>query len=186
MQKQRAFIIELLIWLILSIIAYSLTFTFDDPLVTYRYGAASWPRTIILAIAAFASIEAILSFLAFRRNACSNATVREEKKDEETVEEKEKTAGGAKVALKRMATFAVPLVFLLMIPRLGYYVSAPFFISGFMFFLGESRLIHLVVTTFVIYAVTLLLFTKLLFVPLPEGTWPGFYEISSWILRLLL
>jgi hypothetical protein len=170
-----------MIWLTLSIVAYGLTFSFDDPLVTYRYGAASWPRTIILAIAVFASIEVTLSFLAFRRNAPPKATVMEGEEDEET----EITVSGAKVNLKRLATFAVPLVFLLMIPRMGYYVSAPFFIAGFMFFLGERRIFHLVVTALLIYAVTLLVFTKLLFVPLPEGTWPGFYEISSWILRLL-
>lgn len=181
MQRRKAFIIEFLIWLTLSILAYSLTFSFDDPLVTYRYGAASWPRTIILAIAVFASIETILSFLAFRRNAPPKATVMEGAKEEES----EKTVSGTIVTLKRLATFAVPLVFLLMIPRMGYYVSAPFFIAGFMLFLGERRIIHLVVTSLLIYAVTLFVFTKLLFVPLPEGTWPGFYEISSWILMLL-
>jgi hypothetical protein len=170
-----------MIWLTLSILAYSLTFTFDDPLVTYRYGAASWPRTIILAIVVFALIEAISNFLAFRKNAPPKTTGMEGGKDEET----EKTVSGTKVNLKRLTTFAFPLVFLLMIPRMGYYVSAPFFIAGFMFLLGERRTFHLVVTTFLIYAVTLLVFTKLLFVPLPEGTWPGFYEISSWILRLL-
>ncbi len=185
MQTRRSLIIELMIWLTLSILAYSLTFSFDDPLVTYRYGAASWPRTIILAIAVVALIEAILSFLAFRKNASPKTTVMEGGKDEEKEEEAQKKVSGAKVNLKRLTTFAVPLVFLLMIPRMGYYVSAPFFIAGFMFLLGEKRIFHLVVTTFLIYAVTLFVFTKLLFVPLPEGIWPGFYEISSWILRLL-
>jgi hypothetical protein len=174
-----------MIWLTLSIVAYGLTFSFDDPLVTYRYGAASWPRTIILAIAIFALIDATFSFLAFRRNAPKKTTVMEGGKNQEKDEETEKKASGAKVNLKRLTTFAFPLVFLLMIPRMGYYVSAPFFIAGFMFLLGEKRTYHLVVTTFLIYAVTLFVFTKLLFVPLPEGIWPGFYEISSWILRLL-
>ena len=181
MQRRRSFIIELMTWLTLSIVAYSLTFSFDDPLDNYRYGAASWPRTIILAIGVFAFIEAILRFLAFRRNGSPKAEVIEGGKGEET----EKTVSQVKVNLKRATTFAVPLVFLLLIPRMGYYVSAPFFIVSFMFLLGERRIIHLVVTSFLIYAVTLFVFTKLLFVPLPEGTWPGFYEISCWILVLL-
>ena len=181
MERRKAIIIEFLIWLTLAILAWSLTHSFDDPLENYRYGAASWPRAIILAIGIFAFIEAILDFIVFRRHGPSKAVVIGGGRDNEP----KKSISGGKVRLKRLATFAVPLLFLLMIPRMGYYVAAPFFIAGFMFLLGERRLMHLAVTSFMIYAVTLFVFTKLLFVPLPEGTWPGFYEISNWIIIVL-
>lgn len=181
MERRRSLIIEVGIWLGLSIIAFSLTFKFDDPLANYRYGAASWPRIIIIAMALFAVIETILSFLAFRRKGEQWAAVitKEEASDSPG------SVSGWKILLKRLATFGIPLLFLLMIPRMGYYVSAPFFIAGFMSLLGERRPLYLIVTSFLIYGVTLFVFTKLLFVPLPEGAWPGFYEISSWILVLL-
>ena len=181
MERQRSIIIEFLIWLTLAMLAWSLTHSFDDPLENYRYGAASWPRAIILAIGIFAFIEAILNFIDFRRHGPSKAVVIGGGQDNEA----KKSISGAKVHLKRLATFGVPILFLFMIPRMGYYVSAPLFIAGFMYLLGERRPLFLIVASFLIYAVTLIVFTKLLFVPLPEGAWSGFYEISNWILVLL-
>ncbi len=181
MERRRSIIIEVVVWLGLCIIAYSLTFKFDDTLDNYRYGAASWPRAIILAMAVFAITEAVLSFIEFRRKGDSKTAIIT--KGEEGISPK--PISDAKIHIKRLATFGVPIVFLLMIPRMGYFVSAPFFIAGFMFLLGERRLLHLIVTSFLIYAVTLIVFTKFLFVPLPEGSWPVFYEVSSWIIVLL-
>jgi Tripartite tricarboxylate transporter TctB family len=181
MKRRRSIIIEMVIWLAVSIIAFSLTFNFNGPLENYRYGAASWPRIIIMALALFAVIEAILSLLEFRRNGGTKAVVITKA---ETSDSKEGISG-RKVYLKRLATFGIPILFLLMMPRMGYYVCAPFFIAGLMCLLGERRPLHLIVASFLIYAVTLFVFTKLLFVPLPEGTWPGFNEISNWILVLL-
>ena len=180
-KTRRSIIIELFIWLALVFLAYGLTYRFDKHLENYQYGAASWPRVIILGMAIFALIEAILGLREFRRIRTASAEVVGEPKDVELG----KPLPGDSAHLKRLATFLTPLLFLFMIPRMGYYVSAPLFIAGFMLLLGERRSIYLIVTSFLIYAVTLVVFTKLLFVPLPEGSWPGFYEISSWIIVLL-
>jgi hypothetical protein len=40
-------------------------------------------------------------------------------------------------------------------------------------------------TTIVAYSLLLLLFSKLLYIPLPTGNWPGFYDFSNWLLVLL-
>lgn len=181
MERQRPIIIEAAIWLALSIVAFSLTFKFDDPLDNYRYGAALWPRIIISAMALFALIEAILGFMEFRRSSKPRAVIIEKEQASVSLGD----GSGWKALLKRLATFGIPILFLFMIPRMGYYVSAPLFIAGFMYLLGERRPLYLIVTSFLIYAVTLFVFTRLLFVPLPEGAWPGFYEISNWILVLL-
>ncbi len=173
--------IELFIWLVLAFLAYGLTYRFDKHLDNYQYGAASWPRVIILGMAIFALIEAILGLREFRRYGTTSAEVVGEPEDIDL----KKPLPGDPAHLKRLVTFLTPLLFLFMIPRMGYYVSAPLFIAGFMLLLGERRPIYLIVTSFLIYGVTLVVFTKLLFVPLPEGSWPGFYEISSWIIVLL-
>jgi preprotein translocase subunit SecG len=180
MATLRSILIEGVTWLTLAIMAFSLTFKFDDHLANYRYGAASWPRAIITGIVIFTLIQVVLNILALVQHRSSGG-ISLNGEDAGT----EKTPTGAKTYLKRVATFGVPLLFLFMIPRMGYYALAPLFIVGYMLLLGERKLIHLVVTSFMIYAVTLLVFTKLLFVPLPEGTWPGFYEFSSWIIVLL-
>lgn len=181
MKTRRSIIFQLLIWLALGSLAYGLTYKFDNPLENYRYGAASWPRVIILAMVVFALMETILDLVALRRHGLSGAVVTGETSDTTP----EKTLPGITILLKRFATFGVPLLFLFMIPRMGYYVSAPFFITAFMLLLGERRLKHLIVTSLLIYGVTLFVFTKLLFVPLPEGSWPGFYEVNCWIIVLL-
>ena len=181
MKTRKSIIFQLLIWLALGSLAYGLTYRFDIPLENYRYGAASWPRVIILAMVIFALIEAILDLVELRRHGPSRAVVTGGAADTTP----EKTIPGVTIHIKRLATFGVPLLFLFMIPRMGYYVSAPLFITVFMLLLGERRLKHLIVTSLVIYGVTLFVFTKLLFVPLPEGSWPGFYEVSSWIIVLL-
>jgi len=129
----------------------------------------------------FVLIETILDLMALRRHGSPGAVVTGGAADTSP----EKTISGVTIHLKRFATFGVPLLFLLMIPRMGYYVSAPFFITAFMLLLGERRLKHLIVTSLLIYGVTLFVFTKLLFVPLPEGSWPGFYEVNCWIIVLL-
>jgi len=181
MKTRRSIILQLLIWLALGSVAYGLTYKFNTPLENYRYGAASWPRVIILGMVMFALIEAILDLAELRRNGLSGDMVPGGAADTTP----EKTMPGVTILFKRLATFGVPLLFLFMIPRMGYYVSAPFFIAAFMLLLGERRLKHLIGTSLLIYGVTLFVFTKLLFVPLPEGTWPGFYEVSSWIIVLL-
>lgn len=180
MATLRSILIEGVAWLILAIFAFSLTFRFDDHLANYRYGAASWPRAIIIGILIFTLVQVAFNILALGQHR-SSGDITLNSEDAGT----EETPAGAKTYLKRVATFGVPLLFLFMIPRMGYYASAPLFIAGYMFLLGEKKLIHLIVTSFMIYAVTLLVFTKLLFVPLPEGIWPGFYEFSSWIIVLL-
>jgi len=181
MKTRRSIIFQLLIWLALGSLAYGLTYRFDNHLENYRYGAASWPRVIILAMVIFALIEAILDLVELRRHRPSGAVVTGEAADTTP----DKTIPGITIHLKRLATFGIPLLFLFMIPRMGYYVSAPFFITLFMLLLGERRLKHLIVTSLLIYGVTLFVFTKLLFVPLPEGSWPGFYEVNCWIIVLL-
>jgi hypothetical protein len=181
MKTRRAIIFQLLIWLALGCVAYGLTYRFDDPLENYRYGAASWPRVIILAMAVFALIQTILDLVELRPHGPSGAVVTDGAADTTP----EKAIAGVKIHLKRCATFGVPLLFLFMIPRMGYYVSAPLFITAFMLLLGERRLKHLILTSLLIYSVTLFVFTRLLFVPLPEGRWPGFYEVSTWIIVLL-
>jgi hypothetical protein len=181
MKTRRSIILQLLIWVALGSVAYGLTYRFDNHLENYRYGAASWPRVIILAMIVFALIQTILDLVELGRREPSGDVVTGGAADITA----EKTTSGVAIHLKRLATFGVPLLFLFMIPRMGYYVSAPFFITAFMLLLGEKRLKHLIGTSLLIYGVTLFVFTKLLFVPLPEGTWPGFYEVNSWIIVLL-
>lgn len=174
MSKFRAAIFEVGIWAVIAGVAFALTYQFDEPLQQYRYGAAGWPRIIIFGIALFAVIQAILNLAHPERK---GTTIMGQV--EEGVSALPLEARTTIVHLKHLATFAVPILYLYLMPRMGFYILTPFFIAGYMKLLGERRLVHLVGTTLFIYALNILIFLKLLFVPLPVGNWPGFYHISS-------
>jgi hypothetical protein len=180
MRGPRSILTEGAIWLALAVAAFALTFQFDEPLSNYRYGGAGWPRAIIVGIALFASAQTVSRL---RQTSMGRAPSAME--DPGQGLSGEIAATGILVNLKRLGTFAVPLVYLLLMPRMGYYIVTPFFISGYMTLLGERRLVHLGGTTLFIYVLTLLIFAKLLFVPVPVGTWPGFYEVNSLFLSLI-
>jgi hypothetical protein len=177
MGRIRAAVIEGGIWLLFAGAAFALTFQFDEPLSQYRYGAAGWPRVIIIGIALFGGIQAIWRCLAAQGREHYMGEVEEGPSPSE--------ATGTKVHLKRWATFGMPIVYLFLMPRAGFYAITPFFLAGYMLLLGERRIRILVGTTLLIFALTILIFTTLLFVPLPVGNWPGFYEFNAFFVSIL-
>ncbi len=162
----------------LAIVAGVLTTSFDEPLVVYQWGAAGWPRALILLIAVVALVQ-----LAARLGWLGAGRARHDP-DTEVGEPGPATAHRA-VNLKRAATFALPLLYLVLLPRAGYYLTTPFFLAAYMLVLGERRARHLIGTTLLLYAIVLLVFTRLFFVPLPVGNWPGFYDFGHWFLSFI-
>lgn len=180
MHKFGSTIFEGLIWVAIALVAFALTFQFDEPLAQYRYGASGWPRTLILAIVLFALIQAFWSILVSRGKGAVG-------KGEAQVSDTPPTGStaGASTYLKRIGAFGIPLLYLFLMPRAGFYIVTPLFIAGYMLLLGERRLLNLVGTTLLIYVLSLVIFTKLLYVPLPVGNWPGFYDINSFFVALI-
>jgi hypothetical protein len=179
MVKHKDIILETGIWAVIAGVAFALTFQFNEPLQQYRYGAAGWPRVIIYSIVFFALIQAIWSLFQSRSKGIIMGEF------EEQVSDLPSKARGIIVHVKHLATFAVPLLYLFLLPRMGFFILTPFFIAGYMMLLGERRMLHLVGTTILIYALTILIFVELLFVPLPVGNWPGFYDINSFFVSLI-
>lgn len=173
----RRLVAEAGAWLALAAAAWWLTFEFSEPLQTYRFGAASWPRTLILLLAgvALCQLAAGLGWLGRRRAVPPPPSP------------VAGPGGGATVAthLRRAAAFALPLAYVFLLPRAGYYATTPFFLAAYMALLGERRPRHLAATALGIYAIVLLVFTRLLYVALPVGSWPGFYDFSHWFLSLI-
>lgn len=168
-------LVEFGLWLTLAVGAFFLTFDFDQPLDVYRFGAASWPRVLILALAVGALVQFALTWYARRLIGVSETQSYWSQLKE----------SGFVFVVKLTATFAIPLLYVYLLPRTGFYVTTPFFLAGYMYVMGERRPIHLVGSTLVIYGLSLLIFTRLLFVALPVGNWPGFYDVSNWLLVLI-
>ncbi len=180
MNKFRPALVEFGIWIAITATAFGLTFQFNEPLAQYRYGAAGWPRVIIFGIAFFALIQTIWRLLNPERKGAVMGMAEDHHAAAPPLEER-----SIKVHLKHAATFAAPLIYLYLMPRMGFYIITPFFLGAYMRLLGEKKIRHLVGTTLFIYALTILIFLELLFVPLPVGNWPGFYDVNSLFVSII-
>lgn len=80
---------------------------------------------------------------------------------------------------------ALPILFASMLEDMGFYATAPFFIIGVMFLMGERRPKWMVIITALILGILLFLFVSLLYVGLPTGNIHPFYDFGNWVVTLL-
>ena len=175
-------LIETAFWLGLAVFAYASTFSFDRDIEIYRFGAAGWPRAVILLLALTALCQLVQSRLRPGGPAPES--------DEEAGLSAPESGRPVAVrepgyALRVALTLLLPLLYASSLDYTGFYVTTPIFLALYLFVLGERRLRPLVLVPLTIYLLLLLFFTKLLFVNLPVGNWHPFYDISHWLLVLL-
>ncbi len=174
--------VELLVWLSISLGMWIYSYRFDLGHAVYELGVAHWPRAVIL----FMAMTAIFCF--FERVHRSAATDGAAGAAEDQAAELGGGGGepaSAVVRLRIVGTFVVPLIYLWLMPRMGYFFTTPFFLAAYIFVFGESRWRVVIGASLGIYALMLLIFSKFLYVPLPTGNWPGFYDFSNALLIFL-
>ena len=154
----------------LGMICFVLTFEFAGEPSAYRWGPASWPRAMILLLLLSAVLHCTTSLLALRRRSTSNE------------EPNRITAIGRSPLL---GLFAIPLVYVVLLPRAGFYLTTPVFLLAYLYYLGERRWGVLAFVTALIYLPINLIFTVFFYVALPVGVWPGFYDLGNWLLSIL-
>ena len=164
--QRLAPLLELAFWLGLALLAFALSFSFSSEVGTYEWGAASWPRAVILLMAITAVVQHLM-----RRARPADVTI--EEADE----------GGS--ALLMVGLFLVPLVYAWLLPRTGFYLTTPVFLGAYLLYVGERRWMVILGTTVIISVVVNLIFTKLFYVALPVGNWPGFYDVNNWLLTVI-
>ena len=164
--QRLAPLFELAFWLGLALLAFALSFSFSGEVGTYEWGAASWPRAVILLMA----IAAVVQYLV--RRARPGPAIFEEADE-----------GGSVLPL--VGLFLIPLVYAWLLPRTGFYLTTPVFLVIFLLHVGERRWMVILGTTVIISIVVNLIFTKLFYVALPVGNWPGFYDVNNWLLTVI-
>jgi hypothetical protein len=170
--------LEMMGWLALALFFYILTFGFADEVGSFAWGAASWPRGVIFVIAISAVFQFYLQLKRAHRLQ-SFAPPSEEMASEDSSNE-------PPVDYRRaLGVFLMPLVYLLALPRIGFYIATPVFLAGFIYYLGERRWGLILAVTLFIYGLVNLVFTKLFYVALPTGIWPGFYDFSNWFITAI-
>ena len=158
---------ELSVWLLLCGLIYVQTGLFDRDIPEYEFGAAGWPRVLCIAAALGALAQFCLQRLTARR---------EVDKSREKISDK---AASSWLAIsQRAAIFLFPLIWLYLAPRVGFYVSAPFFVAGMLLLMDVRSPVSIFAVTATIYALVLLLFTRLFFVALPVGRIEGLYDVN--------
>jgi len=160
-------LLELAFWLALALIAFGLSFQFSDEIGTYEWGAASWPRAVILLMAITAVVHAVIRLREPRRQALA-----------EEGEEGSSLIGS-------LGLFILPLIYVWLLPRTGFYLTTPIFLIAFLLYVGERRLPVIAIATALITALVFLVFAKLFYVALPVGNWPGFYDVNNWLLVMI-
>ncbi len=170
---------ELALWLGLALGAFALTFEFAGEVGTYAWGAASWPRGVILLMAIFALAQFAIRLRALKASDPGGAEAADPNISSDVLPR------NAIARLKLAAALGLPLVYVYLLPFTGFYATTPVFLFAYLLVLGERRPAALIGAPLIIYAAINLVFTWLFYVALPTGNWPGFYDFSNWFLIMV-
>jgi len=80
---------------------------------------------------------------------------------------------------------SVPILFAALMQDFGFYALAPLFVLAVMFLMGERRPGRMVGVALFTLAVILTLFVSILYVGLPTGNIPPFYEFGTTVVKWL-
>ncbi|MFP6870645.1 MAG: tripartite tricarboxylate transporter TctB family protein [Nitrospinota bacterium] len=153
-------------WLGFGAAGMAMTFGFAGPLPTFELGAAFWPQIVLGGIMATAVILGITTYF----SGPASETV---DKGTQTTDLPDDMAAMS-VTRKTIAIFAIPLVYVFAMHKLGFFLVTPIFLPLYMYLLGVRKVRTLISVTVGLYAAVLFLFVKLVFTPLPQGA--GFFH----------
>lgn len=160
-------LVEWAVWLAVAGTFYLQTLRFDEVIASYRLGPATWPRALALCVAVGATGQML-----YRLSQAAHPA------PETVMREREPW----QVWAQRAGIFLLPLIWLWLIPRIGFYVSMPVFVLALMLLLEVRSIRALFSVTAVVCGLVLLIFTRFFYVGLPTGTLDGFYEANNWII----
>jgi len=183
-------IVEVAFWLILIAFFFAYTFEFDKEIEIYKYGAAMWPRAILLLMA----LAAIGQLLDQRRNGDASSSNTMAKAHEDSAQETDNT--GPAWYVSTLILLAIPFIYMVIPEKVASLMSVtdiapgeprigPVFIIGVMLLMGERRIKRMAMVMPFLYGLLLLFFVKLLYVGLPTGNVRPFYDFGNWVVSLL-
>lgn len=169
MRSSTAARLELVVWLLIAGVFYGLTFRFSGTTgTTFEWGPAAWPRAALLIMAAVA----VANYLTHRPVGAAGQV---------------RNGGGRsrQDVVNLLGLFAIPLIYVWLLPRVGFYVATLVFLPVYMRYLGERRWKLIGGVTLLLFALVNLVFTRIFYAGLPTGNWPGFYDLSNWFVNLV-
>ena len=167
--------VEWFIWIAFAAAVYSQTGRFDKEIAAYAFGATGWPRTLCIALAVGATCQFCSQFLQIARSGGGGRTA--------AAPAAERRVSGWRL-IQKAAIFVFPLLYLYLMPSIGFYFATPFFVLGMLLLLEVISPVALACVTAVVYGLVLILFTRLFFVALPVGNVDWFYNINNAIITI--
>jgi len=174
-------LVETAIWLGLAVILYYYSFEFDRSIEIYRYGAATWPRAIIVLM-----VVAALGNLYYHWRWGDEAQGQSIGGTSDSPDEAMQTTGDEQDSMAYYVRIGLmlilPFVYAYLMDSFGFFALTPFFIAAVMILMGERRPLWIIGFTILIYIIILFLFARVLNANLPVGTVHPFYDFSNWLL----
>ena len=171
----RPDIFEAVFWLLISVIFFVVSFSFNQPIEIYKFGATGWPRVILFLMA----LVCLGNFYyAYSKGSKAQEGRVGAKENDEPIEY---TSIGQ--YFKTGMVLMLPLVYALSLKPVGFYSGTPIFIALIMIAWGERRDRFILINTILIYAILIVLFMLVLNAPLPQGNMSPFYDISAFMLK---
>lgn len=170
--------IEFGFWLLLAALAWYFSYEFSREVQMYRFGAAGWPRLIIVLV-----VFAAIGQLFYEWQTARNPDVSEADLPP-TMWDRISDMGTAPV-VRMGLLLLLPICYALLLQNTGFYLTTPVFLTAYLFVSGERRWGRVILIPLVISGAVTVLFTRYLYMSLPVGYWPGFYDFSNWLVVLL-
>ena len=171
----RPDIFEAVFWLLIAVIFFAVSFSFNQPIEIYKFGATGWPR-VILFLMALVSLGNF--YYAYSKGSKAQEGRVGAKENEEPIEY---TSAGQ--YFKTGMVLLLPLAYALSLKPVGFYSGTPIFIALIMIAWGERRVRFILTNTILIYAILISLFMIVLNAPLPQGNMSPFYDVSAFMLK---
>ena len=169
-------LLECAIWASLVIFLFVFSFEFDKDIEIYKFGAAGWPRAVLLML-----LLAIIGNVFHQKRHGSVIQQGRVGVSEDEISDANKSLG----SVINVALFLfVPLLYAWSLKPIGFYSATPFFIGVVIFLLGERKVSQIFLITCLIYSLLIFLFLLILNAPLPQGTVSPFYDFSAFMLRI--
>ena len=177
-------------WCLLVLLLWQQTDHFAQPMSDFLFGADGWPKVVLLLLLLGASAQTIDDLLKQRASTSSASKGQQGTKTKTTrpTTDAKKNAPSARHAMSRyqvVAIFCLPLVYVFLMRRLGFFLATPLFIFAYLWTLEVRRWLVLVAVTLIVFAVVLLVFVRFFYVALPVGSWEWAYAINNAIVALV-
>ncbi|MBB4302748.1 hypothetical protein GGD81_001784 [Rhodobium orientis] len=173
-------ILEWIFWVGFAALVYAQTGYFDKKIPEYAFGATGWPRALTIAMIIGATGQFVYQMASIWRGKDLAAI----DGDDSEPQANGKTATlGSK--LQRLGIFVVPLIYLYLMPRIGFYVATPIFVVVLLLLFEVRSVITIATVTAIVYGLALLVFTRFFYVALPTGRIEAFYDINNAIISIV-